>query len=181
MGQRRRPKQRPTRLDLPRFSSRQMSRSALLLIDVQYSFLPPDGSLAVPQGTEILPVIHQLLDSGKWDLVVACTSSFPRSTLLSLTGVSEQTAQDYHPAGHISFASRHDRPPFTSLRVPLPRPPHFSGEWTPQEKEQELWPDHCVQGTRGAELEEGVRERLERFGDQERVRVVRKVRSRPGL
>ena len=97
-------------------------KSALLLVDVQLDFLPADpsapssraGSLAVENGREILPVIARLL-ARDWPVVVA--------------------SQDYHPAGHISFASSHDRKPFTSTTVPGPR-----GEPI----EQMLWPDHCV-------------------------------------
>ena len=45
---------------------------ALLLIDVQYDFLPPDGSLAVPDGWVILPVVQKLLmNLGIYDLIIA--------------------------------------------------------------------------------------------------------------
>ena len=45
--------------------------------------------------------------------------------------------QDFHPADHISFASQHPgRAPFETVQVSY--------------GEQTLWPDHCVQGTRGA-------------------------------
>lgn len=57
---------------------------ALLLIDIQYDFLP-GGALAVPGGDEILPVVNRLQDG--FDLVVA--------------------TQDWHPPGHYSFASSH--------------------------------------------------------------------------
>lgn len=54
--------------------------AALLLVDVQYDFLP-HGALAVPEGDAILPVCHDLLDRGEWSLVVASqvrrSSSFP--------------------------------------------------------------------------------------------------------
>jgi nicotinamidase len=50
-------------------------KTALLIVDVQNDFLPPDGSLAVPQGRETLPHIHMFLDdeawAKEWDLVVA--------------------------------------------------------------------------------------------------------------
>ncbi|HEX7159102.1 MAG TPA: bifunctional nicotinamidase/pyrazinamidase [Edaphobacter sp.] len=47
--------------------------------------------------------------------------------------------QDWHPAQHISFASTHPgTQPFTSIEVPY--------------GPQTLWPDHCVQGTRGADF-----------------------------
>jgi nicotinamidase/pyrazinamidase len=47
--------------------------------------------------------------------------------------------QDWHPPGHASFASSHPgKKPFETTRLSY--------------GEQVLWPDHCVQGTRGAEL-----------------------------
>jgi nicotinamidase-related amidase len=50
-----------------------MSKRALIIVDVQYDFLPPSGSLAVPQGEEILPIIKDLLDDQQhqFELVVA--------------------------------------------------------------------------------------------------------------
>ena len=51
--------------------------------------------------------------------------------------------QDWHPRGHGSFASAHPgRRPFDTIRMPY--------------GEQTLWPDHCVQGTRGAEFHRGL-------------------------
>ncbi len=47
--------------------------------------------------------------------------------------------QDWHPADHISFASQHEgKAPFEVVELPY--------------GPQVLWPDHCVQGTRGAEI-----------------------------
>jgi len=46
--------------------------------------------------------------------------------------------QDWHPRDHISFASSHNRKPFETTRLAY--------------GEQVLWPPHCVQGTKGAEL-----------------------------
>ncbi|MEW6689918.1 MAG: bifunctional nicotinamidase/pyrazinamidase [Pseudomonadota bacterium] len=47
--------------------------------------------------------------------------------------------QDWHPRGHASFASSHPgKKPFERIALAY--------------GEQVLWPDHCVQGTRGAEL-----------------------------
>ncbi|GAB3225919.1 bifunctional nicotinamidase/pyrazinamidase [Hymenobacter seoulensis] len=89
---------------------------ALLLIDIQNDFVP-GGSLAVPDGDAILPLVNQLQPT--YDLVVA--------------------TQDWHPAGHESFASQHPgHQPFDQIDLHgLP---------------QTLWPDHCVQGTAGAEF-----------------------------
>ncbi|GAA5880155.1 hypothetical protein JCM8547_001582 [Rhodosporidiobolus lusitaniae] len=125
--------------------------TALVLVDVQYDFLPPSGALAVPGGDSILArAVYPLLDADEaWDVVVA--------------------SQDCHPPSHVSFASRHGRPPLITIEVPLP-PERGDGL-----VKQELWPDHCVQGTRGCEFEEGVQGRLEkRRRAGRRVEVVRK-------
>jgi nicotinamidase/pyrazinamidase len=47
-------------------------------------------------------------------------------------------SQDWHPAHHVSFASTHGLQPFTSITV--------------NDKMQELWPDHCVAGSHGADF-----------------------------
>lgn len=87
-----------------------------MLIDIQNDFLP-GGSLAVPGGDAIIPVVNWL--QTRFDLVVA--------------------TQDWHPQTHQSFASNHKgRSVFEQIDLDgLP---------------QVLWPDHCVQGTGGAEL-----------------------------
>ncbi|TRO67277.1 bifunctional nicotinamidase/pyrazinamidase [Christiangramia sabulilitoris] len=60
--------------------------NALIIIDVQNDFMP-GGSLAVPKGDEVLPVINTLQD--KFDLVLA--------------------TQDWHPERHASFSTSHER------------------------------------------------------------------------
>jgi len=51
--------------------------------------------------------------------------------------------QDWHPRGHHSFASAHPgRKPFDTIALPY--------------GPQVLWPDHCIQGTAGAELHSGL-------------------------
>ncbi|MDE1991784.1 MAG: bifunctional nicotinamidase/pyrazinamidase [Rhizobiaceae bacterium] len=91
---------------------------ALLLIDIQNGFCH-GGHLPVPDGDDVVPVANSLIDSGNYDLVVA--------------------SQDWHPAGHGSFASAHPgKKPFEMGML--------SG------KPQMMWPDHCVQGTHDAEL-----------------------------
>ncbi|SDI52154.1 bifunctional nicotinamidase/pyrazinamidase [Winogradskyella thalassocola] len=57
----------------------------LLIIDVQNDFIP-NGSLPVPNGNQIIPVINKIQD--KFDLIIG--------------------TQDWHPKDHISFASNHD-------------------------------------------------------------------------
>ena len=89
---------------------------ALIVVDIQYDFLP-GGSLAVAGGDEIIEPINAL--SRRFRNVI-------------------QT-QDWHPAGHISFASSHEgMAPFQIVELPY--------------GPQVLWPDHCVIGTRGAEF-----------------------------
>ncbi|KAA8483581.1 nicotinamidase/pyrazinamidase [Arcticibacter tournemirensis] len=89
---------------------------ALLLIDLQNDFLE-GGSLAVPKGNEVIPIVNQI--QSRFDLIVA--------------------TQDWHPANHKSFASNHKgRMVFEKIDL--------------NGLEQVLWPDHCIQGTVGAEL-----------------------------
>ncbi len=89
---------------------------ALLLVDLQNDFLP-GGSLAVPDGQEIIAVANRLIPS--YELVVA--------------------TQDWHPRVHRSFAAQH--------------PGKRVGDVIELDGlEQILWPEHCVQGTPGAEL-----------------------------
>ncbi|CAG7848688.1 SubName: Full=Related to pyrazinamidase/nicotinamidase {ECO:0000313/EMBL:CCA69090.1} [Serendipita indica DSM 11827] len=104
-------------------------KTALILVDIQYDFLPPDGSLAVNEGNQILEPTYKLLDNAReyFDLVVAS------QTLNS-------PYQD-HPVSHVSFASTHGKDPFTAIEVPK-----LHSEETIT---QMLWPDHCVQGTFG--------------------------------
>ena len=91
-------------------------RAALLVIDMQYDFMP-GGALAVAEGDALVPLINRL------------GAQF-RNVVIT---------QDWHPAGHISFASSHaGRSPFDSITLPYGA--------------QTLWPDHCVQGTQGARL-----------------------------
>jgi nicotinamidase/pyrazinamidase len=95
-------------------------RTALLVIDVQNDFIP-GGQLAVPEGDLVVPLINRL--AGQFKQVVI--------------------AQDWHPAGHASFASSHPgRQPYDVIQLPY--------------GEQTLWPDHCIQGSRGAEFHSGL-------------------------
>jgi nicotinamidase/pyrazinamidase len=94
---------------------------ALLIIDVQNDFCPavggPGGALAVAGGDEIVPIVNSLAQ---------------RFAHVVLT-------QDWHPRGHISFASAHaGAQPYTAIAAPYGM--------------QTLWPDHCVQNTPGADF-----------------------------
>jgi len=87
---------------------------ALIVIDVQNDFCP-GGALAVPGGDEIVAGINTLIHD---------------SPTVILT-------QDWHPAGHSSFASSHSgKAPFEVIEMPY--------------GSQVLWPDHCIQGSEGA-------------------------------
>lgn len=91
----------------------------LLVVDIQYDFLP-GGALSVPDGDAVIPVINRL--ARRFGNVVL--------------------TQDWHPPGHVSFASTHGREPFSKIDL----------AYGPQV----LWPDHCVQGSRGAEFAAGL-------------------------
>jgi len=90
--------------------------AAFVLVDVQNDFCP-GGALAVPGGDEVVAIANAL--ATRFPLAVA--------------------TQDWHPAGHASFASAH---PGAAV--------HDSADVGGIK--QVLWPDHCVQGTKGAEL-----------------------------
>ena len=88
----------------------------LLVVDVQNDFCP-NGNLPVPHGDEVVPTINRL--AGRFRHVVL--------------------TQDWHPAGHHSFASSHPgKRAFDTVTVAY--------------GQQILWPEHCVQGTSGAQF-----------------------------
>jgi nicotinamidase/pyrazinamidase len=110
---------------------------ALLVIDVQNDFCP-GGALAVAGGDGILPRVNALM--GDHAAVIL--------------------TQDWHPAGHRSFASAHPgRAPFETVEMPY--------------GPQTLWPDHCVQGTAGAAFHPGL--------DTTRADLVLRKGFRPGI
>lgn len=89
---------------------------ALLVIDVQNDFTA-GGALEVPHGDEIVPLVNRI-------------ATHFRNVV---------QAQDWHPAGHISFASSHPgSKPFDTIELPY--------------GPQVLWPDHCIQGSKGAQF-----------------------------
>ena len=96
------------------------SSSVLIVTDIQNDFLP-GGALAVADGHAIIPLVNEI--ARKFRNVIM--------------------TQDWHPAGHISFASSHPgRSPFEVIDL----------RYGPQV----LWPDHCIQGSFGAALAEGL-------------------------
>lgn len=96
--------------------------AALILVDIQPDFLP-GGALGVPDGDAILEPVRRLVEADPFALYVA--------------------TQDWHPPGHVSFASRH------AGHSPLDVIDLYGHPQT-------LWPDHCVQGTPGAELHPSI-------------------------
>ena len=84
--------------------------TALLVVDVQNDFMPPSGTLVVPGGDEVVPVVNAEVDA-----------AVDAGALVVYT-------QDWHPE----------------------HTPHFDTDGGP-------WPVHCVAGTPGAELVEGLR------------------------
>jgi len=77
--------------------------------------------------------------------------------------------QDYHPKDHISFATTHAVEPFTEKQVKDARGNEYA---------QTMWPDHCVQGTSGTEIESELKRSL--LEAKNPLFVARKV-STPGL
>lgn len=93
--------------------------TALILVDIQNDFCT-GGALAVPHGEEVVPLANRLMD--RVDLIVA--------------------TQDWHPAGHGSFAVNQGRKPFELGELGgLP---------------QVMWPAHCVEWTGGAQFHPGL-------------------------
>lgn len=93
-----------------------LGATAFVAVDVQIDFCP-GGALAVPEGDLVVPLINAL------------AKAFPIAIL----------TQDWHPRGHVSFASSYtDKKAYDSADA--------SG------RALTLWPDHCVQGGRGADF-----------------------------
>lgn len=91
------------------------NNAALIVVDVQNDFCP-NGALAISGGDEIIPYINNVA---------------------KLFGTVVLT-QDWHPKGHISFASTHNAELYSSKEVSYGH--------------QVMWPDHCVQESVGAAL-----------------------------
>ena len=95
-------------------------QDVLVVIDVQNDFCP-GGALAVADGDAVIDHIHRV--AAKFDHIVL--------------------TQDWHPAGHASFASAHaGKRPFEQIELSYGM--------------QTLWPDHCVQGSKGAEFHQAL-------------------------
>ena len=96
---------------------------ALICVDLQNDFYE-DGALPVPGASKINPPINKMLEKDDFKTIVA--------------------SQDWHPKKHASFASNHNKEPFTPYKGDL----EGLGEL--------LWPDHCIQGTEGADFHQDI-------------------------
>ena len=109
---------------------------ALIVVDVQNDFCP-GGALAVAGGDEIVePINNRMAD---FDAVIL--------------------TQDWHPAGHSSFASFHKAAEFSTTEMPY--------------GSQVLWPDHCVQGSIGAAFHKDL--------NSDRADLILRKGYRPGI
>jgi nicotinamidase/pyrazinamidase len=109
---------------------------ALIVVDVQNDFCP-GGALGVAGGDEIVaPINNRMAD---FDAVIL--------------------TQDWHPAGHSSFASSHQAAEFSTTEMPY--------------GSQVLWPDHCVQGSIGAAFHKDL--------DIDRADLILRKGYRPGI
>jgi len=94
--------------------------NALLIVDLQNDFCE-SGALEVPGSNNIVPLVNLLVHS--FENIIQ--------------------SQDWHPAGHHSFASSYDsKDPYDTVEIDYGT--------------QVLWPDHCVQGSQGAEFHPGL-------------------------
>ena len=109
---------------------------ALIVVDVQNDFCP-GGALAVTGGDEIVAAINNRM--ADFDAVIL--------------------TQDWHPAGHSSFANSHKAAEFSTIEMPY--------------GSQVLWPDHCVQGSIGAAFHKDL--------DIDRADLILRKGYRPGI
>ena len=103
---------------------------ALIVVDMQHDFV--HGSLAVPGAESIIDTVNKIISLPDFKLKVA--------------------TQDFHPQNHISFASTHEKPTFSTVMIYHPE------DFLDKTKgiEQVLWPDHCVANTIGANFVQGL-------------------------
>lgn len=104
-----------------------MNKTALIIIDMQNDFINPKGSLYVKDADSLVEHTVSLMQEPKWDCVAM--------------------TKDWHPSDHVSFAKNHNLPEFSPITYTLP----VEGQ-EHKTYESQLWPDHCIQGTWGAEF-----------------------------
>lgn len=102
----------------------------LTIVDMQNDFVE-GGPMGVKGGKKLVSIINELIKDGDYDAIIA--------------------TQDWHPSNHISFASTHDKDPFSTIAV-VDRNSGVEDTIT-------LWPRHCVARTFGSDLVAGLRKK----------------------
>ena len=100
----------------------------LTIVDMQNDYMK-GGPMAVKGADELIPIINELIKNGEYDAIIA--------------------TQDWHPSNHISFASTHDREPFSTIKV--------IDKETGEEEILTLLPRHCVARTYGSAIVDGLK------------------------
>lgn len=96
-------------------------KKALIVVDIQNDFCQ-GGSLEVADAEQVIPYVNHLMKTENYDEIIL--------------------TQDFHPEGHFSFASTHQKKVGDSILL--------------DDVEQVLWAEHCVQGTFGAEFHQDL-------------------------
>lgn len=108
---------------LQRLPKLPIARTAILVVDIQSDFTELRHGPLPGKGTDQAYLNH----------VIETTSAF------QCEGFPIFASQDWHPPEHASFFTNHpDKNPFEIITL--------------HNKPQTLWPPHCVQGTKGAEI-----------------------------
>ena len=100
----------------------------LTIVDMQNDYMK-GGPMAVKGADELIPIINELIKNGEYDAIIA--------------------TRDWHPSNHISFASTHDREPFSTIKV--------MDKETGEEEILTLLPRHCVARTYGSAIVDGLK------------------------
>eukprot|EP01083_Nonionella_stella_P124317 375321_1 len=101
-------------------------RRALIVVDMQYDFMPPEGSLQVAGGDKLVSVINDIRKKYDKSFNLVCLS------------------MDWHPPNHCSFlANNIERDPKAEAFKPCK---------LENGSDQIMWPNHCVQGSNGAKI-----------------------------
>lgn len=102
----------------------------LTIVDMQNDYME-GGPMAVKGASKLIPTINELIKNGEYDAIIA--------------------TQDWHPSNHISFASTHDKEPFSKIKV--------IDKETGEEEILTLLPRHCVARTYGSAIVEGLKKK----------------------
>ena len=102
----------------------------LTIVDMQNDYMK-GGPMSVKGADELIPIINELIKNGEYDAIIA--------------------TQDWHPSNHISFASTHDKEPFSKIKV--------MDKETGDEETLTLLPRHCVARTYGSAIVDGLKKK----------------------